>query len=791
MLPLNYRETGRDFMRKISIQIIIVPILIAFVILPVASGLNNTDTQQVTSTPSAEMNGTDIMRPMKENSSVLVTTTLTIETNNSTVTQTSSRINGNISPTVTAVQQSIEAGQYFNREGYQLPDLRFDKSQQKIVVDRALSPPEENTVPGAALRKGSAMKEDNTYEIPEGAVIYHSADGITTVFDKHGTQLFSAKDSQAGIISTPGEDKPATLVHEIPSGSVVYPEGNATFVVFNGNVILAEINDNPKDSTLISGSVSSIPSPGIIGKASPGISSTYGNTVSPMDSSPATDFDPTKYMLERIALNYENHGWSNDIGNDTVQWVIPAAPKTVRSNQIQYLELLQEASDQSTLDPNTSYSSNMNFVSASEFNRIANSWDMSVWIQDTNVSNPTYYTPGISETTGEKLTGEILTTYIFNSTYPGRIDSENWSVSIRDRMGNTQNLNYVSQAGHTVMSPWGPEYRLEASGDNSMDSENNLVGDTTFSNFSFTDQTGTPINPASIPVMYSYVNTFFSGKPQFSDVKIGNNWSNSLTFGTQAPPPLKYSITCIENYDYMCDENGTHCNIPGSIQECDNFANKLNDAGYGLNFYHKDGDVIADDFGTNLSYSGPTITDSAFHYHSGHGTNAFNLGWWTFLNLKDSRLVWVVLPPPAPPSPVPVLTGGYVDSAMVAGKWGGNLKWVMLDSCNILQDANWAKALVTAHGILGFSTQSYVSLTFPETFMNNATNPNYTIVDAYKQATLDTYHDDNITATVITKTLDQYNQDHFPGTGYMAPDGDPNNNNPFIRHWTCRSDVEW
>jgi hypothetical protein len=257
-------------------------------------------------------------------------------------------------------------------------------------------------------------------------------------------------------------------------------------------------------------------------------------------------------------------------------------------------------------------------------------------------------------------------------------------------------------------------------------------------------------------------------------------WLQTDSPATCVPPPAcSFSITCIENYNHMCDKNGTHCNIPGLFQECDNFKNGLEKAGYPQNFYYKDDEVTPEVFGTNPSYSGSTITGSAFHYHSGHGTDAGNLSAWTYLNLKDY-------------DPDYPRFEDKVGAGDVAGNWGGKLKWVMLDSCKILRDDNWHKALTTSHGILGFSSDSGVNLTFPDTFLKYAIKENLTIVKAYKQATLDVYHDDNTTATVITRTIDQYNIDHFPGTNsIMAPDGDPNNDTFKIRHWNCRSGVEW
>jgi Family of unknown function (DUF6345) len=244
-----------------------------------------------------------------------------------------------------------------------------------------------------------------------------------------------------------------------------------------------------------------------------------------------------------------------------------------------------------------------------------------------------------------------------------------------------------------------------------------------------------------------------------------------------------YSITCIENYDNVCGGPGkTNCSINGSIQECNNFANDLNIAGYKQNFYDKDGDVVAEDFNTNPSYSGHTITESAFHYHSGHGSaipSDAGLGIKSILLLKGFSIIDYLT------------NNNQVSASDVEGKWGGSLKWVMLDSCKIFQDDSWHNALGTTHGILGFYTNSEVKTTFPDTFMKYALNKSWTIVSAYKQASIDTYHDPNTIATVITKTSDQYNLDQFPGVGYLAPDSDSNNNTYYIKHWDCRSGIEW
>ena len=62
----------------------------------------------------------------------------------------------------------------------------------------------------------------------------------------------------------------------------------------------------------------------------------------------------------------------------------------------------------------------------------------------------------------------------------------------------------------------------------------------------------------------------------------------------------------------------------GSIDECNDVASNLIKAGYKMNFYHKDAEVTKSDFGIGLLPLGPTLSDSAFHYHSGHGGDTGN-----------------------------------------------------------------------------------------------------------------------------------------------------------------------
>lgn len=220
----------------------------------------------------------------------------------------------------------------------------------------------------------------------------------------------------------------------------------------------------------------------------------------------------------------------------------------------------------------------------------------------------------------------------------------------------------------------------------------------------------------------------------------------------------------------------------GLIDECDNVASNLIRAGYKMNFYHKDEEVIKENFAVDPSYTGHMLTESAFHYHSGHGTDPFNNSgtfFKTFLPLKNYAFHNIT-------------QGiGLVFPKNVEKKWGGKNKWVMLDACNVLRDNDWGNALTTSHGILGYTSVSWVKADFGDTFFKYAFDKNETIVSAYKNATIATYQDDNITAKAITRTLDQMENDQFPGVGYMAKDGLLNSTEQQRLNWNCRRGLEW
>jgi len=86
-----------------------------------------------------------------------------------------------------------------------------EQSEEYVVITAPLSPEEGKDV----------------YSIPTGSIIYHSADGITTIYTPDGKPILKARDSEAAMIPTPaGVVVPATYVLQSPS------ESSATFEPF-------------------------------------------------------------------------------------------------------------------------------------------------------------------------------------------------------------------------------------------------------------------------------------------------------------------------------------------------------------------------------------------------------------------------------------------------------------------------------------------------------------------------------------------------------------------------------
>jgi len=102
-----------------------------------------------------------------------------------------------------------------------LPQLRIDPGQPMTKVPY-----------GFSFDTGSSRD----YLLPAGSIILHGTDGITRVFDRNGTQILAANDSDS-LVPTPGGLKPSTKFLGVPNGALVQADGNATHIILNGTCI--------------------------------------------------------------------------------------------------------------------------------------------------------------------------------------------------------------------------------------------------------------------------------------------------------------------------------------------------------------------------------------------------------------------------------------------------------------------------------------------------------------------------------------------------------------------------
>ncbi|MGA8778352.1 InlB B-repeat-containing protein, partial [Methanoregula sp.] len=139
----------------------------------------------------------------------------------------------------------------------QLPQLHFDNSQAKVIVNAELNPV-ETTQSTQVTSMAVSSQSTSGSTAPVGAIIYHSQGGVTSVFDSNGNQLFATNDATAALVATPNGEAPATFVHEIPSGSIVKYGTNGTFVFYNSQLILTLVNEG--GSNLVNENSIAVPS---------------------------------------------------------------------------------------------------------------------------------------------------------------------------------------------------------------------------------------------------------------------------------------------------------------------------------------------------------------------------------------------------------------------------------------------------------------------------------------------------------------------------------------------------
>ena len=242
--------------------------------------------------------------------------------------------------------------------------------------------------------------------------------------------------------------------------------------------------------------------------------------------------------------------------------------------------------------------------------------------------------------------------------------------------------------------------------------------------------------------------------------------------------------------------------ISGDIGESD-IMNELERIGW-TNVIKPDTPVTKMQFGVNPGSQDVTLNDATLHWHFGHGgpkkryDNLGNL----IPNLGNGH-TFLALPGSADVYP-----------NNITEKWGGKNKWVILHSCYILSDLDWAKVLGTTHGIFGFATvTNYDQKNTPELYVKFLmyAEGGKTLYDSWYRATKEVYHNqkvgttwvmnaegtywvldnyahqDNIIAATIFKDKTQRDTDRLPGSiGYTIANDNPADT--YVRDsWDCHT----
>lgn len=129
------------------------------------------------------------------------------------------------------------------------PQLHFNTSQKYANVTTEFDP-DMNIQPSQISNLLAISPNPVVSKIPYGSIIYYSKEGVTTVFDANGNQLFAAEDVKSPKIPTPNGLKWATHVFGMPSGSVITAWGNITYVSYHNVLLFEEIREGVPSTSL-------------------------------------------------------------------------------------------------------------------------------------------------------------------------------------------------------------------------------------------------------------------------------------------------------------------------------------------------------------------------------------------------------------------------------------------------------------------------------------------------------------------------------------------------------------
>jgi hypothetical protein len=624
---------------------------------------------------------------------------------------------------VTGQAVSAETGNLTLPWNYQIPQLQFDASQERIIVHGELSPVIEEDAAKNTLTR-TAAKSTVSSTIPVGSIIYYSADGITTVFDKTGVQLFSADDTQAEMIPTLVGMIPATHVHTVPSGAYVNHSENGSYIMYNNTLLYVEIHENT----------------GIA--ENPGAYSVSGDssdftTKSLESQTPATGISYTP-VLESAVVNDPVFSPGQDF---TAQWIVPDPPLQSVKLSPTYISMGLDETDY-----NGVYTSWHKFRPIIEYDYDQNAWFMSactferysIWNWDAKCAGPFLIYPG------DKIEGRIEYS---EESYPSG-PSPHFRALVGDY--NT-GLGISSGGGLSVKTYTISQLNINLQGDIDNLNESTITGDTTFS----------PINLPSSPT--PYVNPSHSRLPHLS---VENNWPKNIIFRTRAEPTeYTYSITQVGNTGSMFFKDIS--------SEVNNSANLIDGAishdpkgKWRYILWNKETAVTKEDLGTK----GGGLNNATFHYHAGHGAKDWFFWGNTYLALSNGQTLHA--------NEVKGMWGKnnkwiWLDACDILS----DQSW-----SQALGTTHGIFGFTTSEWTIGREKTDFIEMAQGTAWHQGKAKP---LSAAYIKATRDN-QPSSVTAAVIFGNEDQFYNDYLPGHGSMVPDKDPNDHSFFYHEWQCR-----
>jgi hypothetical protein len=317
----------------------------------------------------------------------------------------------------------------------QLPELQFDSTQTKVLVTTEFRlDPDLFSSYRAAVKESSELADA---KIPYGSIIYHSDDGVTTVFDAAGRQLFSADDKRAAKVKTSKKDKPATYFHEVPSGSMILsnPESpDTTYVVDTNNKLVLTVIDKSRNSDIV--------------QDSRALMATQ-NTVQCNPAGRCTGW-----------FEYAEDDYIPELTRFEAYWATPSRPLTSNMGEkIAIFNSVQPSGNAFILQPVLEWNVNSNNYA----------WTAAPW----------YYRSTSDSYYGRRITGVQTNDVIKGSMYYSTVNGyPGWWVSIK-KNSDPESSIFVTQL--STKTGLNAEVVLEATG-LGIDSNNDLPGDVRFYN---------------------------------------------------------------------------------------------------------------------------------------------------------------------------------------------------------------------------------------------------------------------------------------------------------------------